>query len=130
MRSNSGSDEGKPKKGEEMNVIKQKVGNTTIFIQTINDPLIIQEQGKEGRATQATGIGKEVKDAYLALKTFLNDTATDIGAVLNKIDSSVHPKSVELEFNVGFSLEGDIVCLSGGADLGMKVTMTWDLDKK
>jgi hypothetical protein len=52
-----------------------------------------------------------------------------MGNDFDNIDNSVYPDNIELEYNVGFSLGGDIVCLSADAEYGIKVKMGWKIQK-
>jgi len=110
-----------------MDVIEETIGNSRIYIQVVND--VITVDGESIRATQPTGIDEQLTNAFAKLKSFLNDVAADIGDEFDKIDGSFIPKNVELEFNVGFTIGGDIICISAEGESGVSVKMVWDLIK-
>jgi len=113
-----------------MKAIKETIGNTTILIQAIEEDLDIIGETASGRATELTGVEDQLKEAYSKTKLVINAIAEDIGAHLKKIRSSVRPDEVEMEFSIGISAQaGPIWILSGKGETGLKVTMTWELEK-
>ncbi|RME40981.1 MAG: hypothetical protein D6796_16445 [Caldilineae bacterium] len=111
-----------------MKVLKETLGNTTLFIETLDDTLEIVGEKETGRATQLTGISHPVQAAYQGLKTTIHAIAEDIGSQLAAIRADARPKSVQMEFNLALSAQaGPIWLVSGRGDYGLKVTMTWEL---
>ena len=111
-----------------MKVIKETIGNTTLFIETLDEPLEIVGEKKTGRATQLTGISHPVQAAYHNLKTTIHAIAEDIGSQLTTIRAGAQPKSVQMEFSLGLSAQaGPIWLVSGRGDYALKVTITWEL---
>jgi hypothetical protein len=109
-----------------LKVIEENLGNTTIVIQTVDEPLEVFEDG--GRATHLTGIRSSIENGYTKIKSLIKEIATDIGDELHTIESSSRPKQVEMEFQIALSAQiGPVLILSGKGDCAMKVKMTWDL---
>lgn len=109
-----------------MRVIQETIGDTTVFIQSIEDEVEII--GGEGRATQETRIGEEVKKAYKKLKSTITGIAKDVSTDMRRIGAEDRPKNLEIEFNVGVSAEVGPVFLAGGGNTGIKIKMTWDFE--
>ena len=82
-----------------MKIFRSQVGNTTIFVQTIEEEIEIIGDDK-GRATQLTGVRDKFENAYGKLKTSLKEIAVDIGSELKAIEKIEKPKTVEIEFKV------------------------------
>ena len=112
-----------------MKAIKETVGNATIVIQTMDEKVeLIGEES--GRATQLTSIKEQIKDAYSQVKSAIREIANDIGIELKAIDSAARPNEVEMEFQIGYSIEvGPVLVLGGKGEYAMVVRMTWDLSK-
>lgn len=109
-----------------MRVIKETIGDTTVFIQSIDDELEVV--GEEGRATRVTGIDESVKKAYKKLKSTITGIAKDISTDMRRIGAEDRPRNLEIEFNVGVSAEAGPVFLVGGGNAGFKVKMVWDFE--
>ncbi|HKQ52331.1 MAG TPA: CU044_2847 family protein [Pyrinomonadaceae bacterium] len=112
-----------------MKVIKETIGGAEIFIQTLDDGLVVLGDAQQGRATQVTGIQDGLKEAYQRARAVIKEIAQDMGAELKNIAGLACPNEVEMEFSLGISTEGKVVWLvSGKGEFGMKVKMSWKLE--
>ncbi len=110
-----------------MKVVKDKIGNADILIQTLETELDIVNAEPDGPQLVDTGLEEDIKDAYGAAKTVIKEIAADIGADLNTLPAEARPKDVEMEFHLGFSAGANIWVLSGQGEYAFKVKMTWQL---
>ena len=115
-----------------MEVIKDRIGNTEVYIQTFDDQVVVVgEAGAAagaGRATQPTSIEDDVRQGYLRVKSLIKELAEDFGTELLTVANDACPNSLEMELSLGLSAEGKVVWLvSGKGEFGMKVKLTWNL---
>jgi hypothetical protein len=111
-----------------MKVLKEKIGNAEVYIQTLDDDLIIVGTTGTERATEKTSLEDDFRSAYQKVKSVVRDIAGDFGTEMKNIGGAVCPSEVEMEFSLGLSAEGKIVWLvSGKGEFGLKVNITWDL---
>lgn len=111
-----------------MEVIKDRIGNTDVYIQTFDDPLVVVGESGAGRATQPTSIEDDLREGYLRVKSLIKELAEDFGTELLSVANDACPNSLEMELSLGLSAEGKVVWLvSGKGEFGMKVKLTWNL---
>jgi hypothetical protein len=111
-----------------MKTVTDKIGDTMVLIQVMEEPVEIVGEAEQGRATELTGIDDRLKDAYSKVKTLITDIADDIGTELKTINSAARPKQIEMEMNIGISAQFGPVCLlSAKGDYAIKVKMIWEL---
>lgn len=111
-----------------MKVLQEKIGNADVFIQTLDDDLIVVGSSQPGRATTETSIEDDVRAAYGKVRSVVRDIAADFGSELKNLGGQVSPSQVEMEFSLGLSAEGKIVWLvTGKGEFGLKVNITWNL---
>ena len=116
-----------------MKAIKDKVGNVTVLIQTLDDELEVVGSESEPKIIE-TSISEKVQSIYSEIKSTITNIADDIGAELNKLGKKTKPSQVEMEFNVGVSSEGKVgidkivvLGVSAKGEYAFKVKMIWDL---
>ena len=111
-----------------MKVLQEKIGNADVYIQTLDDDLVVVGTTESVRATTPTSLEADVRAAYQKVKSVVRDIAGDFGAELKNIGGAVTPSQVEMEFSLGLSAEGKIVWLvTGKGEFGLKVNITWNL---
>lgn len=111
-----------------MKVISDRIGNTNVYIQTLQDPLVVVGDAGGGRATQLTSIDEDLRDAYQRLRSLIKELAQDFGTELQNVAELACPNNVEMEFSLGISAEGKLVWLvTGKGEFGLKVKLTWNL---
>lgn len=112
-----------------MKVIKNKVGNTEINIQLMDDNFeLLAKQGE--RTTTPTSVAEKLDSIYDDIQSTIKSIASEMGEKLRTINSKHKPKEVELEFQLGVSAEvGTVLVVSGKGEYTMTVRMTWDLSK-
>ena len=116
-----------------MKAIKDKVGNVTVLIQTLDDELEVVGSESEPKIIE-TSISEKVQSIYSEIKSTITNIADDIGAELNNLGKKTKPSQVEMEFNVGVSSEGKagidkivVLGVSAKGEYAFKVKMIWDL---
>jgi hypothetical protein len=112
--------------GKAVKVIKETIGNTTVFIQAVDDDTEVVGEAQTGRATQPTGIEDEFTHAYAKLKSILKGFAHDVGSEVKSIATDTRPGQLEMEFNMGLSAQLGAWVVSGTSECALKVTMIWD----
>ena len=110
-----------------MKVLREKINNTTIFIEALDENIEMIGDSDQGRATQLTGIEDEVKEFYGKVKSIIRYIAEDIGAELENVNTPGHPKQMEMEFNLGLSAQLGPVWLGGSGQSALKVKMVWEI---
>jgi hypothetical protein len=111
-----------------MKVLQERIGDANVYIQTLDDDLIIVGMSGSGRATTTTSLEDDVRAAYQKVKSVVRDIAGDFGKELKNLGGQVCPSQVEMEFSLGLSAEGKIVWLvTGKGEFGLKVNITWNL---
>lgn len=111
-----------------MKVIKEKIGGADVYIQTLDDSLMVvgSEEGV-GRATRPTGIEDDLREGYHKIRSLVRNIAADMGTELMDLASKTRPDKIGVEFSLGISAEGKVVWLvTGKGEFGMKVTMNWE----
>jgi Trypsin-co-occurring domain 1 len=110
-----------------MKVLKERIGSSNVYIQALDDGLVVIGEASPGRATQVTGIEDDIESAYSKIRSTIKSLAEDMGTELRDIAHRTRPDKVELEFSLGISAEGKVVwVVSGKTEFGLKVTMSWD----
>lgn len=110
-----------------MRVIVEKIGNTTVLLETFEEDLELLNVSDEGRSTQLTGIEDRISTAYADVKTLIKTIAEDIGTEIKNASSDVRPQQIEMSFNIGISAQaGPVWILSGRGEYALKVKMIWD----
>ena len=110
-----------------MKVVKDTIGNTTVFIQALDDDLQVLGEAQVGRVTRPTGIEDELVDIYAKLKSVIRSIAEDIGTEVKSINADSRPKEVEMEFNMSLSAQVGAWVVSGKGDSALKIRMMWDI---
>jgi hypothetical protein len=112
-----------------MRVIKERIGGAEVFIQALDEDLIVLGDSPEsGRQTVETSFTVDFRETYQKIRSAVRDVAADFGTELKSIAGNACPSQVEMELSLGLSTEGKIVWLvSGKGEFGLKVNITWDL---
>ncbi len=110
-----------------MKAVKEIIGKTTVFIQTIeeNDFEIIGSF-EEGPDIIDTGIEDNLKDVYKQAKSIIMNLNNDISTELSNRKSKDNLKQIEIEFNMGFSAQATAWIIGLNKNYALKVKMTWD----
>src|SRR5580698_4324136 len=101
-----------------MLVARTKAGQSTILIETIEEPIEMAGQ-EEDRQTEETGIEDRLKDAYSRLRTIVTAMADDFRDAAEKISGA--GKKLELEYSLGLSASSGLWVISGKGECGVKV---------
>lgn len=120
-----------------MKVIKDKIGDTSVLIQTIQEPVEVlpNTTQKEEPSIENTAITEnKINEAYKSVKSVITEIATDLGEEFSSIKNPQRPSQVEMEFSIGISgevkagIEKIIVLgVSTKNDYAFRVKLTWDL---
>jgi len=110
-----------------MRVVRETIGNTTIFIQALDEDLAIVNERQTGPAIINTGIEDTLKEVYSKAKTIIKDIAEDIGTELKNLPITARPKQVEMEFNMSLSAQAGIWILTGGEEHTFMIKLIWEL---
>lgn len=108
-----------------MKVVQEKIGNSTVCIQVIDDSLEILGNLKEEPNIVDTGIEEDAKDVYKKAKNIIQSIAEDIGTKMDDIKEKARPKQTEIEFKMGFSAQAGVWILGVKNDYTLKVKMVW-----
>lgn len=112
-----------------MQVVRTNIGETDIFIELLDDTLEVVGEEQYGRQTDTTSVSESLYQVYSTAKSVIRTIADDIGKEMNTIDPSSRPKQVEMEFNMSLSGGTNVWILSGKANSGLKIKMTWELNQ-
>ncbi len=118
-----------------MKVIKDSIGKTTVYIQAIGSTSnIVLGKGSELPIKETGRVSKKLESAYEGIKETINSIAVDIGTSVAKVEKKIRPQHLEMEFNIGLSVEGKagidkiiVIGMSGKEEFVFKVKMVWDL---
>lgn len=112
-----------------MKVIKETIGDTTVFIQAVDEVAVVVGETQTGRSTQTTSIEEELTHAYAKLKSTLKGFAEDIGMEVKNINADTRPKEVGVEFSMSLSTQLGAWIFSEKGDCALKVTMIWSFSE-
>lgn len=114
-----------------MKVIEEKIGDVTVFIQTIEENSFeIMNETSEKPNLMDTGIEEELKGAYTKLKSTIRNLVEDIANEFNDNSSNNFPDKMEIEFNMGLSTQAGIWIIGVQNDYALKVKMIWNSNNK
>jgi hypothetical protein len=108
-----------------MKFISDKIGDTTVYIQTTETSFV--DGAELAPKLRETGVSNTLRAAaYNEIKTIIRTMAEDIGKDLGKLKKPFAPSQTQVEFHIGVSTEGGIpTIISGGGEYIVKVTMNW-----
>ena len=112
-----------------MQAITTMAGDMEVLLEVVDDHIEIEGDGRTGRQTRTTGIEDRVLDAMAMAKKVVKNIASEFGEGLLDLDLAIRPKLLEMEFNMGFSLEAGKWLVCGKSDFGIKVKLSWGLGK-
>lgn len=117
-----------------MKATLETIGNTSILIQALDQQLDVVGSPEGTSPFEDSGISEKVVSAYSEIKVALREIASDIGKEFATIAEAIRPNQLEMEFNVGISVEGKagidkiiVIGLGGTGEYSCKVKMSWDL---
>ena len=109
-----------------MKAVRTRIHETEVLIEATDEKIEILGEIGSGRATKPTGVTDELLGAYESAKTLIGDIASDMGKRIRELADDTRPSKTALEFSLGFSAEAGVWVVTGKANVGMKVTMTWE----
>jgi hypothetical protein len=112
-----------------MKAVKTDIGEMTVMIETMSEPIEVVGDAGPGRRTVETGLASDLRDAYTGAKEVIAKMTTDLGDQMNSLPSISAPTSFELQFGMALSTEGRFWVVSGKGDCTLKVKLTWQRDK-
>ena len=118
-----------------MKMIRERIGDTDVLIQTIEKEYINSGSTKgiipTGKETKETGIEENIQGAYSKAKSLIKNIAEDLGRELDSVRETAQVKQMEVEFSIGFSAEAKPwVVFTTKADSSLKVKLIWHADNK
>ncbi len=109
-----------------MQVIREKIGETHVLIETMDAEMEVIGAPPTRRNTKEVSISSEVEDAYRKAKSVIRSIAEDIGDDMGRVAEAARPSSVELEFSMGFSSKVNSWVLTGQGEFVLKVKLKWE----
>jgi Trypsin-co-occurring domain 1 len=111
-----------------MQVVKDAVGETTVFIQTVDDDLEIINSTSDEPDIIDTSIEDRVQSAYVKARSLIKRIAEDIGEDLGAAHAmgSAQLKQVEVSFSLGFAAKADAWILGTSGQYTLNVKIVWE----
>ena len=108
-----------------MKVIQERIGDSDVLIQAMDNELEVINAENDGPALVPTGIKEDIQDAYAKARDVIKNVAKDFSNDLNDFREESGVKQMEVEFSLGFSAQKNIWVVGAKVDSALKVKLTW-----
>lgn len=111
-----------------MQVLKDRVGETDVYIQIVDEDVVDITQNQEG--FEKHGIEEQFRGAFASARTVIRSMANDIASEFKQIPKAARPKQIDVEFSLALSTAGTVWILTSKGECTLKVKMSWELPKE